>query len=82
MVKLTIKDRMSLIFLISFFLQGLVMIFYDGGGAPNARRVRIYLSEKGLDIPMKTIDIMKGEHKTDEYKKNKSPFPSTSLRIR
>ena len=45
------------------------MIFYDGGGAPNARRVRIYLSEKGLDIPMKTIDIMKGEHKTDEYKK-------------
>jgi glutathione S-transferase len=45
------------------------MIFYDGGGAPNARRVRIYLSEKGLDIPMKTIDIMKSEHKTDEYKK-------------
>ena len=45
------------------------MIFYDGGGAPNARRVRIYLSEKGLDVPMKTIDIMKSEHKTDEYKK-------------
>ncbi|MDA9623270.1 glutathione S-transferase [Rhodobiaceae bacterium] len=45
------------------------MIFYDGGGAPNARRVRIYLSEKGLNIPMKTIDIMKSEHKTDEYKK-------------
>ena len=45
------------------------MLFFDGGGAPNARRVRIYLSEKGIDMPMKSIDIMKSEHKTDEYKK-------------
>ena len=40
------------------------MLFFDGGGAPNARRVRIYLSEKGIDMPMKSIDIMKSEHKT------------------
>ena len=57
------------------------MIFFDGGGAPNARRVRIYLSEKGIDIPMKVIDIMKGEHKTAEYKKISplSQVPSLEL---
>ncbi|MGB0541759.1 MAG: glutathione S-transferase N-terminal domain-containing protein, partial [Hyphomicrobiales bacterium] len=45
------------------------MIFYDGGAAPNARRVRVFLSEKNIDIPIKSIDIMKGDHKKDDYKK-------------
>lgn len=43
------------------------MILYDGGRAPNPRRVRVFLAEKGLTVPMETIDITKLEHKTPEY---------------
>tara|TARA_B110000014_G_scaffold257906_2_gene243205 strand:+ start:11572 stop:12183 length:612 start_codon:yes stop_codon:yes gene_type:complete len=46
---------------------------YTTEGAPNPRRVRIFLAEKGIDIPIEEISIMKQEHKTDEYKKI-SPF--------
>ena len=68
MIKLTNTNRMSSNFLI--VLEGrLEMIFYDGGAAPNARRVRVFLSEKNIDIPIKPIDIMKGDHKKDDYKK-------------
>ena len=28
------------------------MKLYDGGRAPNPRRVRIFLAEKGIKIPM------------------------------
>lgn len=45
------------------------MILYDCGPAPNPRRARVFLHEKGLDIPIKQIDIMKGDHKKDDYKK-------------
>ena len=68
MIKLTNTNRMSSNFLI--VLEGrLEMIFYDGGAAPNARRVRVFLYEKNIDIPIKSIDIMKGDHKKDDYKK-------------
>ncbi len=45
------------------------MILYEFAQAPNPRRVRIFLNEKGIDIPTKQVDLMKGEHKKDEYKK-------------
>ncbi len=43
------------------------MRLYDGGRAPNPRRVRVFLAEKGISVPLEPIDIMKGEHKTPEY---------------
>lgn len=33
------------------------MKLYDGGRAPNPRRVRIYLAEKGIAVPMEQIDL-------------------------
>ncbi len=45
------------------------MILYEFAPAPNPRRVRIFLSEKGIDIETRQIDLMKGEHKKDDYKK-------------
>jgi glutathione S-transferase len=30
---------------------------YDGGRAPNPRRVRIFLAEKGVDIPLVPVDM-------------------------
>jgi glutathione S-transferase len=35
--------------------------------APNPRRVRIFLREKGLDVPMVSVSLAKGEHKRPEF---------------
>lgn len=44
------------------------MLFYDAvNPAPNPRRVRIYLSEKGLDVAATQVSIPKREHKSDDY---------------
>lgn len=36
--------------------------------APNPRRVRIFLAEKGLDLPETPVDLLKREHKSDEHR--------------
>ena len=42
------------------------MKLYDGGRAPNPRRVRVFLSEKGIDVPLVPIDMGAMGHKSDE----------------
>jgi glutathione S-transferase len=37
--------------------------------APNPRRVRIFLAEKGIDVPYEELDLMKGALKTPEFAK-------------
>lgn len=37
------------------------MLSYDCEPAPNPRRVRLYLAEKGIDIPCRQIDLFKDE---------------------
>ena len=39
------------------------MKLFDGGRAPNPRRVRVFLSEKGITVPMVPIDMAALEHK-------------------
>lgn len=43
------------------------MKLYDVTQAPNPRRVRIFLAEKGLQVPLVQVDMMKGEHKSPEF---------------
>lgn len=43
------------------------MKLYDSNRAPNPRRVRIFLAEKGISLPIEQVDMMKGEHKTAQY---------------
>lgn len=44
------------------------MLFYDAvNPAPNPRRVRIYLAEKGLSVPTEILSIVKGEHRAEPY---------------
>ncbi len=43
------------------------MKLYDLPPSPNARRVRIFIAEKGLDIPLHPVDMMAGENKSPEY---------------
>jgi glutathione S-transferase len=37
--------------------------------APNPRRVRIFLAEKGIAVPYEELDLMKGALKTPEFSK-------------
>ena len=43
------------------------MKLYDGGRAPNPRRVRIFLAEKGITVPTEQIDLGKLEQRSDAY---------------
>lgn len=43
------------------------MKFYDCSMAPNPRRVRIFIKEKGLDIPTVEVDLFGGENLKEEY---------------
>ncbi len=43
------------------------MKLYDGGRAPNPRRVRIFLKEKGIEIPIQPVDLAAMEHKAAAY---------------
>jgi glutathione S-transferase len=51
------------------------MKLYDYKAGPNPRRVRIYLAEKGVEIPLVNVDIMKREQKSPEFLK-KNPIGS------
>lgn len=42
------------------------MKIYDGGRAPNPRRVQIFLKEKGLELPTQQLDLNALEHKTPQ----------------
>ena len=49
------------------------MKLYEMTAAPNPRRVRIFLAEKGITVPFVQVDMRKGEHKAPEFlKKNPS----------
>ncbi len=43
------------------------MKFYDYARAPNARRVRIFIAEKGIAVPTETIDLAGMQHKSEAY---------------
>jgi glutathione S-transferase len=43
------------------------MKLYDYGRAPNPRRVRMFLAEKGLTVPTEQVDMMAGAQRTPEY---------------
>lgn len=43
------------------------MKLYDSGRAPNPRRVKIFLAEKGVEIPAEQVDLGKLEHKGEAY---------------
>jgi glutathione S-transferase len=38
------------------------------GIGPNSYRVRIFMAEKGIDLPRVEVDILNGEHKTPAFK--------------
>lgn len=43
------------------------MKLYDGGRAPNPRRVRVFLAEKGIKVPTEQVDLGSMQHRSDAY---------------
>jgi glutathione S-transferase len=43
------------------------VILYDSKVAPNPRRVRIYLAEKGIEVPTRQVDIGKAESRQPAF---------------
>lgn len=41
------------------------MKLFDGGKAPNPRRVRVFLAEKGIEVPLVPVDMGALEHKKE-----------------
>ena len=39
------------------------MKLFDGGRAPNPRRVRVFLAEKGIEVPLVPVDMAALEHR-------------------
>src|SRR6516165_8257026 len=46
---------------------GTTMKLYNHSQAPNPRRVRIFVAEKGINLPMEEIDLMAGKNRTPEF---------------
>lgn len=42
------------------------MKLYDGGRAPNPRRVRVFLAEKGIEVPLVPVDMGALGHRSPE----------------
>jgi glutathione S-transferase len=43
-------------------------IYYDAARAPNPRRVKIFLAEKGITVPVETVDMGAMAHKGEAFK--------------
>jgi glutathione S-transferase len=43
------------------------MKLYDGGRAPNPRRVKVFLAEKGITVPTEQVDLGQLAHKSPAY---------------
>ena len=49
------------------------MKIYDSKTAPNPRRVRIFLAEKGIEVPYEEVDIVNAVNRGPEFRK-KNPM--------
>lgn len=45
------------------------MKLFDGGKAPNPRRVRVFLAEKGIEVPLVPVDMGALGHRDEEVAK-------------
>ena len=45
------------------------MKLYEYTQAPNPRRVRVFLAEKGLKVPYEQVDIATGKNRAPEFLK-------------
>src|SRR5262245_11738661 len=54
------------------------MKLYDFPQSPNCRKVRIYLAEKGLQVPLRPVNLLAGEQRTPEFLR-RNPFGAVPI---
>src|SRR5471030_1562182 len=56
-------------------------VLYESKGSPNARRVRIFIAEKGIELPTKPVDLGTREQFSDAYRaiNPRSQVPALAL---
>ena len=55
-----------------------MLLYLDTTRAPNPRKLRLYLAEKGLDLPVKQLNLRAGEQRTPEFLQ-KNPFAGVPI---
>ena len=50
------------------------MKLLDFNLAPNPRKVRVYLHEKGISIPIEAVDVLSGKNRTPEFLARVNPL--------
>ena len=56
------------------------MKFYDSVG-PNPRIVRMFMAEKGIDMPKQAVDLRKGENREAEHLKRNAHGQMPALEL-
>lgn len=51
----------------------MTLLYNAPNPAPNPRRVRIYLAEKGITVPIKELSIVARDHKADDFTAKYAP---------
>jgi glutathione S-transferase len=54
------------------------MKLYDFPQSPNCRKVRIYLAEKGLSVPLQPVNLLAGEQRAPEFLR-RNPFGAVPI---
>jgi glutathione S-transferase len=49
-------------------MNGNDLKLYHSDSSPNSRRVRMFVAEKGLTVPLAPLDLSKGEQHSDAYR--------------
>ena len=55
-----------------------MLLYLDTSRAPNPRKMRIYLAEKNLTLPIKELNLRAGEQRTPEFLQ-KNPFAGVPI---
>src|ERR1019366_2213344 len=54
------------------------MKIYESHNAPNPRRVRVFLAEKGIEVPYEEVDIVKAVNREADFRK-KNPLSTVPV---
>jgi glutathione S-transferase len=58
--------------------SGETMKIYNSSTAPNPRRVRVFLAEKGIEVPYEEVDLVKAVNRGPEFRK-KNPLATVPV---
>jgi len=54
------------------------MKLYDYPQSPNCRKVRLYLAEKGLSVPLRPVNLLTGEQRSSDFLQ-RNPFGAVPI---